>query len=369
MQSNHLAPGDPAGPPRDRDSRLASLVVCVVAGLLVVPAGLTLRTVLHPGMLQIESQNPTPRGYSWSLLLFLMPLGALWLWFVRRRDLSLARTAFWRTIAVLAPLGIGLDLLFGNAFFTFPNHGATLALEVPALGGGIPLEEFVFYVAGFMLVLLSYIWADEYWLQAYNIPDYRAEAGDLRRIAQFHAPSAGLGAALIAAAVLYKKAISPMPEGFPWYLTYLTAISLVPAAGLFRTARQFVNWRAFSFTFFLILVISLLWEVTLAIPYGWWGYRPGAMLGLGIPAWRDLPVEAVCVWMAVSFTTVIVYEVIKLWQALGTGAWETFFGRRPKAGGGPVNDLREYSVSSLGLFKEPAGPGRSAGPTGRRPDR
>ena len=51
------------------------------------------------------------------------------------------------------------------------------------------------------------------------------------------------------------------------------------------------------------------------------------MMGLAIPAWRGLPVEAVCVWMAVSFTTVIVYEVIKIWQALGKGAWEAFFGK------------------------------------------
>jgi hypothetical protein len=161
-----------------------------------------------------------------------------------------------------------------------------------------------------MLVLLSYIWADEYWVRAYDIPDYRSEAKDLRRIAQFHAPSVVLGAALIAAAAIYKKAVSSSPEGFPWYFTYLTAAALAPSAGFFRTAQPFINWRAFSFTFFFILLISLLWEVTLAIP-----------------AWRGLLVEAVCVWMAVSFTTVILYEVIKIWQALGLGAWAAFFGK------------------------------------------
>ena len=103
--------------------------------------------------------------------------------------------------------------------------------------------------------------------------------------------------------------------------------SFVPSAGFFRTAQPFINWRAFSFTFFLILLISLLWEVTLAIPYGWWDYRLPAMMGLAIPAWRGLPVEAVCVWITVSFTTVIVYEVIKIWQALGKSAWEAFFGK------------------------------------------
>jgi hypothetical protein len=32
--------------------------------------------------------------------------------------------------------------------------------------------------------------------------------------------------------------------------------------------------------------------------------------------------------MAVSYTTVIVYEVIKIWQAMGTRALEAFFGIR-----------------------------------------
>lgn len=310
-----------------REPRQAFRVVFAMIGLLVAAAALTLRTVLHPGELKVESSNPTPLGYTWSLLLFLLPLGPLGVWFARRRDLTLARRAFWRTIAVLAPVGFGLDLLFGNTFFTFPNHQSTLGINIPAVGGAIPIEEFVFYLTGFMLVLLSYIWADEYWMQAYNVPDYRSEAKDLRRIAQFHAPSLILGSALIAAAVVYKKAFAPSPEGFPWYFTYLIVMSFTPAAGFFRTAQPFINWRAFSFTFFLILLISLLWEVTLAIPFGWWGYRPAAMMGLDIDAWRGLPIEAVCVWLAVSFTTVIVYEVIKIWQALGTRAWEAFFGK------------------------------------------
>ena len=159
-----------------------------MVGLLVLPAALTLRTVLHPGVLQNDSANPTPLGYTWSLLLFIIPLAALGGWFVRRSDLGLARKAFWRTLAVLAPTGFVLDLLFGNKFFTFPNEHAALGLNLPAVGGGIPIEEFVFYLTGFMLVLLSYLWADEYWVRAYNIPDYRNQAKDLRRIAQFHAP-------------------------------------------------------------------------------------------------------------------------------------------------------------------------------------
>ncbi|HAB15768.1 MAG TPA: hypothetical protein PLX89_09590 [Verrucomicrobiota bacterium] len=321
----------PSGPPtpdaiRQRLPKQAFQIVFVIAGVLILPAALTLRTVLHPVVPQNDSPNPTPYGYSWSLLLFIIPLAVVSGWFIRRRDLTLARRSFWRALAVLAPTGIILDLLFGNAFFTFTNKQATVGIDIPAVGGPIPIEEFIFYVTGFMLVLLSYIWADEYWMAAYNVPDYRVEAQNLPRIARFHVPSVILGAALLAAAVIYKWALAPSPAGFPWYFTYLTAVAIVPSAGFFHTARPFINWRAFSFTFFLILLISLLWEVTLAIPYGWWGYRPATMMGLFIDAWPGLPIEAVCVWLAVTFTTVIIYEVIKIWQALGKGTLEAFFG-------------------------------------------
>jgi hypothetical protein len=50
------------------------------------------------------------------------------------------------------------------------------------------------------------------------------------------------------------------------------------------------------------------------------------MTGLTIGAWSHLPIEAVCVWLAVSFTTVIGYEAVKMWLAMGTHALEAFFG-------------------------------------------
>jgi hypothetical protein len=246
--------------------RRSFYVVFAIAAALVVPAAIALRTVIHPGVLQSTSDNPTPLGYTWSLLLFAVPIGALAWWFARRPDLQFPRAAFWRTIAVLAPLGFLLDFLFGNVFFIFPNKAATLRCEVPAIGGSIPIEEFVFYLTGFMLVLLSYIWCDEYWMAAYNVPDYNAAAKDIPRIVRFHFASVVLGVVLIGAAIAYRKFLSGASEGLPWYFIYLVCASLIPSAGFFRTAQRFINWRAFSFTFFLLLLISLLWEVTLALP-------------------------------------------------------------------------------------------------------
>jgi hypothetical protein len=309
-----------------REHAKSFYVVFAIAAALIVPAAIALRTVVHPVISQATSDNPTPLGYTWSLALFIIPIGVLAWWFGCRPDLKFPRKAFWRTIAVLAPLGFALDVLFGNAFFIFPNKAATLGCNVPALGGAIPIEEFIFYLTGFMLVLLSYIWCDEYWMAAYNVPDYKEAARDITRIVRFHFASVVLGVVLIAAAVLYRKFVSKTSEGFPWYFIYLICASLVPSAGFFCTAQRFINWRAFSFTFFLLLLMSLLWEVTLALPYGWWEYRSNSLIGLHIGAWSGLPIEAVCVWLAVSFTTVITYEVIKIWKALGTRALEAFFG-------------------------------------------
>src|SRR6266403_6049758 len=182
-----------------REGAKSFYVVFAIAAALVIPAAIALRTVVHPVILQATSDNPTPFGYTWSLLLFVIPIGALGWWFASRPDLQFPRKAFWRTLAVLTPLGFVLDLLFGNAFFIFPNKAATLGWEIPAVGGAIPIEEFVFYLAGFMLVLLSSIWCDEYWMAAYNVRDYKTAAKNIPRIVRFHFASVALGVVLIAA--------------------------------------------------------------------------------------------------------------------------------------------------------------------------
>src|SRR5438093_12444490 len=128
--------------------RKSFYVVFAIAAALVIPAAIALRTVIHPVILQATSDNPTPLGYTWSLLLFIIPIAALGWWFACRPDLQFPRKAFWRTIAVLAPLGFVLDLLFGNAFFIFPHKSATLGLEIPAVGDAVPVEECAFYLTG-----------------------------------------------------------------------------------------------------------------------------------------------------------------------------------------------------------------------------
>src|SRR5437660_11826821 len=96
--------------------RRAFYVVFAIAAALVVPAAIALRAVIHPVILQPSSDNPTPLGYTWSLLLFIIPIAALGGWFACRPDLQFRRKAFWRTIVVLTTLGFLLRRLFGNTF-------------------------------------------------------------------------------------------------------------------------------------------------------------------------------------------------------------------------------------------------------------
>src|SRR5213075_3266745 len=123
-----------------QDRTKSFYVVFAIAAALIVPAAIALRTVVHPAILQATSDNPTPFGYTWSLALFIVPIGALGWWIACRPDLNFPRKAFWRTIAVLTPLGFGLDLLFGNAFFVFPNKRPLSGGEYPRLEERFPLR-------------------------------------------------------------------------------------------------------------------------------------------------------------------------------------------------------------------------------------
>jgi hypothetical protein len=286
-----------------------------MVAMVAVPAGITLHTVRVAGVLQITGADPTPHGYTWSLLLFLVPIAAIAGWLLPSEGIEVPKRAFWRTIGILTPLGCALDFFFAHRFFVFPNAAATLGIGAPALGGPVPVEEYVFYFTGFLAILLLYVWLGEYWLAAYSVADLATEARQVDRLLRFHPASAVLGAVLIALAVAYRKLLSPDPAGIPGYFVCLVAGALVPSAMLFPAARRFINWRALSATMLLVALISLIWEATLAVPYGWWGYQPQEMTGIFIRAWSGLPVEAIVVWIAVTWGTVLVYEVVKVRQA------------------------------------------------------
>jgi hypothetical protein len=307
----------------------AGIVVAMLA-MIVIPAAITLQTVHSPVPPIPVSQNSTPHGYTFSLLLFIIPIVFIAGWFLPSEQLKVPQRAFWWTLAVLVPLGFVLDFVFAQWFFDYCNVGATLGVRAPALGRPVPVEEYVFYLTGFLAVLLLYVWLGEFWLAAYNVPDYPGEAQKVRRLLQFHPVSLVIAVVLIGAAWFYKKHFA-LPEdqaGFPGYFTFLVGGALLPAASFFPAARRFINWRALSLTLFFMLLVSLLWEATLAVPYNWWNFQHREMMGLFIGPWSRLPIEEVFVWIAVTYATAIVFEVIKVLLASERSVRETLLGAK-----------------------------------------
>jgi hypothetical protein len=314
--------------PPSRSPRRSALVVVAMLAMIVLPAILTLRTVHLSALAPAIATTPgaSPHGYTVSLLLFLVPILVIVFWLVPQAQIKISKKSFLWTIGLLFPIGALLDFFFARYFFVFPNPGATLGIKAPALGAPVPIEEYLFYLTGFLCVLLLYIWLDEYWLAAYSVEGESAQRQQFRRLLKLHPESLVLAVVLVAGAILFKKYLSGSPEGFPGYFVFLALTALVPSSALLPSARPVINWRAFSLAAFFVLLVSLMWEVTLAIPYGWWNFRAEQMLGVRITAWGGLPIEEVCLWMAVTYATVIVYETVKCWQASGRSMRHAFFG-------------------------------------------
>jgi hypothetical protein len=292
-------------------------VLLGMVAVLAVPFVLTLMTISQPRAPLDISTNSTPHGYTWSLSLFIVPVVVLACWLGHRRESQLQNRAFWITALAVSGTGICLDVFFGASFFTFPNHEAVLGKCFPAysISNGwhnrIPIEEIGFYIFGILAILLVYVWGDEFWFGAYNVDDAPRRRIRLRDVVSFHPASAIFGVIVFVLGWLYKKfAPNVDHEGFPGYFLFLTLVALTPSILFFPVARPFINWRAFSLGLLFILLVSLFWEATIAVPYQWWGFQPGQMLGLFINGFSGLPLEEPILWTGVTWATVIVYETI-----------------------------------------------------------
>lgn len=311
-------------------SAYGSWIVLAMLFMVTAPVALTLHTVRIPAFRPLNEllpANPTPYGYPVSLLIFVVPILLIGFWFLPQAHIRVSKHAFWWTVGILFPMGAALDFFLAQFFFRFPNPAATLQIHAPALGAPVPVEEYLFYFTGFLADLLLYIWLDGYWLQAYSVPIQDTERTSFHRLLGFHAKSLILALLLIGGAIVFRKLALPGIPGFPGYLTFLVLIALLPSIALYGAVNRVINWRALSLTLFMILLTSLLWEATLAIPYGWWAYQPSTMVGLYIRAWDNLPIEAVFVWIAVTYMTVLVYETIRCWRASGRPASDALFRR------------------------------------------
>jgi hypothetical protein len=107
-----------------------------------------------------------------------------------------------------------------------------------------------------------------------------------------------------------------------------------PTALLFTKLKSLVNGRAMVFTGQAIFLISLGWEVTLALPYGWWGYNPDYMLGLFVSPWFGLPIEAAFLWFVSGWSSVFVFELLRAYKASGQPIRQFLFGTPTEAPAG-----------------------------------
>jgi hypothetical protein len=134
-------------------------------------------------------------------------------------------------------------------------------------------------------------------------------------------------------------------DGWPWYFMAQLIILFVPLSAFYTQVRRFTNPRGFLFLMAVTLLVSLAWEATLAIPYGWWGYQEDAMIGIVIRVWSSIPIEAPWLWASTGTSVVLVYEVAKI-KALSRRRWpQVLWG---------VETWRQALGLLIGLGRQPA---------------
>jgi len=259
----------------------------------------------------------------WSSLLFwLVPVNVLAPRFFFHTDSGgRRRRAFLLAAASITGLGLILDFVFGSRILRFDEHPEQYLklITAPFLAEPIPIEEVFFYALGPIAVLLVYAWNDEYFLSAYSHAARRQRDAPGFTFIRFSPEALIWAVVLLAAGVGARAYWSPGSGWFPLYYSFLIIVAVAPAIVLFRSVAPYVNWRAFAITTLYVVLTSLVWEVLLALPRHWWGYKPAGMIGLWVRSfstdleWR-LPIEAVIVWVVTPFSTVFGYEAIKLWQ-------------------------------------------------------
>ena len=251
--------------------------------------------------------------YFTSLVLWGIPILYLWPVFnmLTASGTGRRRRALRWTVGTIVVLGIVLDFLLGHLTLRFPGcreSGADqYVLCLPAVGGRVPLEELLFYAMGPVAMVLVYACADERWLSKYNPVD------DLLHLKLIQlSPRLMIVAAVAALTALVLWRVNGT---FPTYFAFLAAGALLPAIFLYRAIGNLTNWPAFAVTTLYVIITSIIWEVTLAIPREWWGYEPSGMIGVTIAAWsrenRIFPGEAAAVWIFAPFASILTYEFAK----------------------------------------------------------
>lgn len=274
-------------------------------------------------------------GYTYSLALFALPLASLYWWYrLSVKDdhhgslRKLVRAAV-KGVAGSAVMLVLFDSLFASLLFTFPDPHAVLGIYFPGFkwdetcssiwqfyqpscyARTIPVEEIAFYIGGAAVLRGMYLWASEDFFALYTMKavDYDAEAKKVPRLLSLNA---WLIALVLAILVLGYNVKQQHGGGLPVYLLLQAIIIAPPFVLLYSRVRPFMNTRALLLVLVLQILVSIIWEVTAANPYGWWGYKPAGMIGLTVPPWSDLPIEACLFWIGAGWSGTFVHEATKI---------------------------------------------------------
>ena len=336
--------------------RLTELhTVMMAVFVFALGAAITLMSVNEGLPIPAYSPDASPFGYTWSLSLIWLPIVILALWFRKSPD---SRPQSWKaftyTVCILTPVWTILDMLAAPSIFQFPNCYATMQIYIPGwipgqgFTGLVPIEEVFFYLGSCILTLMVYIWGSMYFFKKQTVHINQADARDMVPLIKFDWKVLAFGTGILLLTFVYKhfhwdgsgptfppaleNCRVPIPDmsgrGIPLYFTILWALAFVPAVLIWHKAWKFVNVGALIFTIVSAILFSLLWEATLALPYGWWNYNPRWMMGIFIPPWHNLPLEAVVLWLLASWGVVLIYEFFSLIVATRQSIWVAALGKK-----------------------------------------
>ena len=250
--------------------------------------------------------------YTWSLLIFVAPLALTLGDLVQRGHFAQWKAPIGLALALLFPMGLVLTVGLADDFFVYPATSAVVGITLPALdvtgvdhAFRIPVEELAFYLLGFASLLTLYAWLDSIVVpitrrrqHAFRLPTRNVLAG----------AAVGLGLTLVGA--FAQRVFNPTAIA-PGYWIYLMLVPVPVVVAFAPVVAHRINWVALSIVCLALWGHSVLWEASLAIPQGWWGYQPASMIGLSIKAWSGLPIEAVVVWLLTPIASVVSLEAIR----------------------------------------------------------
>jgi hypothetical protein len=290
-------------------------------------------------------------GYTYSLVLVLLPWGFLLWWFQKARDefdlRAIGKAVFWNAV-MFGVLWTALDIFLAHRFFTFPEENTHLLPQIPGYTWSgacstiwtfsnlscyelnIPLEEVVFYLVSAALLRMLYMWGTEDFFRLYTLPrsSYVEKAHLALPLVKLNKTLLVVGLVILATGIAVKKAGWHGNEaGFPYYLVALLTIVFGTLIALHTRVHKFTNSRAFLFAMALQVVISLVWEGTLALPYRFWNYQMTAMVGLTAVPWSNLAIEACFLWVSVGWSVMLWYEASKIKAVTGRSWPEVLTGK------------------------------------------